>query len=102
MTTSFWHTDAVGGRPHHHRVIYPLHTAGVPNDGSSPNGSLWLWVPAFAGTTSNSGRAEEQLHTLSVVLAFARTTSGFTPPSAPSTPRRPSPSASTPSHRTGP
>src|SRR4051812_34161480 len=69
MTTSFWHTDAVGGRPHHHRVIYRLRTVGVPNDESSPNSSLWLWVPAFAGTTLPF-RAPDHRHQLRDLLAL--------------------------------
>src|ERR1019366_120594 len=53
-TTSFWHTDAVGGRPHHHAV--PLMVAGGAsvlveasrNDNRRPG----LWAPAFAGATT--------------------------------------------------
>jgi hypothetical protein len=47
-TTSFWHTDAVGGRPHHQSrtpvVIKGIYlTAKMRRHGG--------WVPAFAGTT---------------------------------------------------
>ncbi|MET4275499.1 hypothetical protein ABIB68_001452 [Bradyrhizobium sp. F1.2.2] len=31
------------------------------SDESSPNRSLWLWVPASAGTTSNVGRVPRAL-----------------------------------------
>src|SRR4051794_37729727 len=39
-----------------YRVIYRLEKVEVPNNVSSPNSSLWLWVPAFAGTTAWEAR----------------------------------------------
>src|SRR5947209_10291424 len=33
-----------------------IRLAEVPNDESSPNSCLWLWVPAFAGTTAENSR----------------------------------------------
>src|SRR6266568_5713203 len=38
-----------------YRVIYRLRPAEVPNVESSPKRCLWLWVPAFAGTTAECG-----------------------------------------------
>jgi len=34
-----------------YRGIHRSWMVGVPNRKSSPNHCLWLWVPAFAGTT---------------------------------------------------
>ena len=39
-----------------YRVIYRWCAALTRNDHPSPNASLWLWVPAFAGTTSRFWR----------------------------------------------
>src|SRR6266550_6098823 len=40
--------DAVGGRPHHHAAASLFDTAA---NGLRSNRQMWLWVPAFAGTT---------------------------------------------------
>src|SRR5712671_2991027 len=56
MTTSFWHTDAVGGRPHHQPQAFVV--ARKSSDSVSQNKRHGVWVPAFAGTTI--ARAVEQ------------------------------------------
>src|ERR1700756_4302164 len=48
-TTSFWHTDAVGGRPPHQPQDVVFRESGTASPRN--NKRLWLWVPAFAGTT---------------------------------------------------
>src|SRR5439155_12504469 len=47
-TTSFWHIDAVGGRPPHQPPALLVAEGVYPNAATR---SLGVWVPAFAGTT---------------------------------------------------
>src|SRR6266851_8325175 len=49
-TTSFWHIDAVGGRPPQQPPMVLVEHAGATAPRN--NKRLWLWVPAFAGTTA--------------------------------------------------
>src|SRR5712671_5171866 len=48
-TTSFWHIDAVGGRPPQQPPMILVGHARAPAPRNDKR--LWLWVPAFAGTT---------------------------------------------------
>src|SRR5882724_6116873 len=49
-TTSFWHIDAVGGRPPQQPPAFVARSGSCPSLLS--NVRLGLWVPAFAGTTN--------------------------------------------------
>src|SRR5258708_39607368 len=48
-TTSFWHIDAVGGRPPQQPPTLLVKLACAPPQRNDKR--LWLCVPAFAGTT---------------------------------------------------
>ncbi|SFJ99670.1 hypothetical protein SAMN04487925_114171 [Bradyrhizobium sp. cf659] len=50
-------------------MICRLWTVAVPNGESSPNHSLGLWVPAFAGTTAES--VARACRSITVVLSAA-------------------------------
>src|SRR5882672_9265893 len=50
-TTSFWHIDAVGGRPPQQPPAVVVTKATDPSAKTRGRG---VWVPAFAGTTSNA------------------------------------------------
>ncbi|MGY4449469.1 acyl carrier protein [Bradyrhizobium sp. i1.3.1] len=49
-----------------YRGIYRSLRVAVQNDEPSPNCALWLWVPAFAGTTSSVRRALHAPHSTGI------------------------------------